>query len=63
MLGSGHTMDVSGTAGVMAREGRLEMNYSIFITLLNTPKESRVDIQLIGRVTIAAGDNARVDTL
>lgn len=56
-------MDVSGTAGVMAREGRLEMNYSIFITLLNTPKESRVDIQLIGRVTIAAGDNARVDTL
>jgi len=56
-------MDMSSSASVMAREGRLEMNYTIRVTLLDTPVEGRVDVQLIGRVTIATGDNSRVDTL
>lgn len=56
-------MDVGGTAGVMTGEGGLEVNNTVGITLLNTTEEGRVDVELIGRVTITISDNAGVDTL
>jgi hypothetical protein len=55
-------MDVSGAASVMTREGRLEMNDTIGVTLLDTSMEGQVDVDLIGRVSITAGDNSRIDT-
>jgi 5-hydroxyisourate hydrolase-like protein (transthyretin family) len=51
-------MDVSGAAGVMTREGRLEMNDTVGVTLLDTSEEGRVDVQLIRGVAIATGNNS-----
>lgn len=58
-----HTVNVSGTAGVVTREGGLEVNNTVGIALLDTAQEGGVDVQLIGGVTVATGNNSRVDTL
>jgi hypothetical protein len=52
-----HTVNVNSTAGIVAREGGLEMNDTVGVTLLNTSVEGRVDVPLIRRVAVPAGDN------
>lgn len=56
-------MDVGSTAGVVTGESGLEVNNTVGVTFLDTAEEGGVDVQCVGGVTVAAGDNSRVDTL
>lgn len=62
-VGWDHTVDVSGTASVMAREDGLELGNTIPVGLLQASKECLVQVGRVIGVTIAAGLDTRVNTL
>lgn len=57
-----HTVDVGGTAGVVAREDRLHIDNTVLVTGLDTAEPGGVDVGLIGGVTVTAGNDTGVDT-
>lgn len=56
-------MNVGGTASVVTGEDRLELNHAVVVAGLDTAQEGCVEVGGIGRVTVAAGLNAGVNTL
>lgn len=56
-------MDVRGTAGVVAREDGLELDDTFLVAGLDPAQPSRVEVAGVGRVAVAAGLDAGVDTL
>lgn len=59
----GHTVDVSSTASVMAREDSLELSNTIPVGLLQATKERVVQVGRVVGVTIAVGLDTGVNTL
>lgn len=57
------TVNVGGTTSVVAGENGFEPDNALVVTALDTAEESSVQIVGIGRVTVPAGLDSRVDTL
>ena len=57
------TVDVRGTAGVVAREDGLELHDALLVAGLDTAQEGRVEVAGVGGVAVAAGLDTGVDTL
>jgi hypothetical protein len=56
-------VNVDGTAGVVARENGLELDNALVVAWLDSTQEGSVEVGSIGRITVAAGNYAGVDTL
>jgi hypothetical protein len=61
-VGVSHDMDVSRSAGVMAREDGLELRNTITVCLLDSAKPGLVDVGLVGAVAITICDDTGVNT-
>lgn len=57
------TMNVSSTTGVVTGEDSLKLDNTISVTSLDSAQESGVEVAGVGRISVAAGGDARVDTL
>lgn len=57
-----HDVDMRGSAGVVAGEDGLELRDAIRVGALNSAKPGVVDVCVVGAVTVAACDDARIDT-
>lgn len=56
-------MDVSGTAGVVAGEGRLELDNTLGVARLDSAQPSVVEVGRVGGIAVSAGADPGVDTL
>jgi hypothetical protein len=56
-------MNVSSTTGVVTGEDSLKLDNTISVTSLDSAQESGVEVAGVGRISVAAGGDARVDTL
>lgn len=57
----GENVNVSGTAGVVTREGGFELDDTVDVGLLQSAVEGVVEVGSVVGVSVSAGGNARVD--
>jgi hypothetical protein len=56
-------MNMSSTASVVTRENSLELDNTVSVAGLDSAQESGVEVAGVRGVSVAAGADARVDTL
>lgn len=56
-------MNVSSTTSVVSGEDSLELDNTVSVAGLDSAQESSIEVTCIGRVSVSAGADARVDTL
>lgn len=55
-------MDVCCTASVVAWEESSKLRNAVVLSRLQATKEGGVDVASVRRITVATGDNTRIDT-